>query len=49
LWAIPSQGYPVISTLPLAFLAGALGGAIWGMIPGLLKATQAEMKSSTVL
>jgi simple sugar transport system permease protein len=25
--------------MPLAFLAGALGGALWGFIPGLLKAT----------
>jgi simple sugar transport system permease protein len=25
--------------MPLAFLAGALGGALWGVIPGILKAT----------
>ncbi len=32
-------GLPTIIHMPLAFLAGALGGAIWGFIPGLLKAT----------
>jgi len=32
-------GLPGYIHMPLAFLAGALGGAIWGMIPGLLKAT----------
>jgi simple sugar transport system permease protein len=31
-------GLPAIIHLPLAFLAGALGGAIWGFIPGWLKA-----------
>jgi simple sugar transport system permease protein len=31
-------GLPAIIHLPLAFLAGALGGALWGFIPGLLKA-----------
>lgn len=31
-------GIPAIIHIPLAFLAGALGGAIWGFIPGLLKA-----------
>jgi simple sugar transport system permease protein len=31
-------GLPVIVHLPLALLAGALGGLIWGAIPGLLKA-----------
>jgi len=29
---------PMLIHLPLAILAGALGGAIWGMIPGYLKA-----------
>jgi ABC-type uncharacterized transport system permease subunit len=29
---------PAIIHIPFAFLAGALGGAIWGFIPGLLKA-----------
>jgi len=29
---------PAIIHIPLAFLAGALGGAIWGFIPGWLKA-----------
>jgi len=32
-------GLPVYIHMPLAFLAGALGGALWGFIPGLLKAT----------
>lgn len=31
-------GLPMIIHLPLALLAGAAGGAIWGMIPGYLKA-----------
>lgn len=33
------QGLPVFIHLPLAILAGILGGAVWGLIPGLLKAT----------
>jgi len=32
-------GLPAYIHMPLAFLAGALGGALWGMVPGLLKAT----------
>lgn len=32
------SGLPMIIHLPLAILGGALGGAIWGMIPGYLKA-----------
>ncbi len=35
-YSIP--GVPSFLHLPLAFLAGALGGAIWGFIPGWLKA-----------
>lgn len=31
-------GLPAALHIPLAFLAGALGGAIWGFIPGWLKA-----------
>jgi general nucleoside transport system permease protein len=31
-------GVPWFIHLPLALLAGALGGALWGFIPGLLKA-----------
>ena len=31
-------GLPMIIHLPLALLAGAAGGAVWGMIPGYLKA-----------
>ncbi len=32
-------GLPPYIHMPLALLAGALGGALWGMVPGLLKAT----------
>jgi ABC-type uncharacterized transport system permease subunit/basic membrane lipoprotein Med (substrate-binding protein (PBP1-ABC) superfamily) len=32
-------GLPIYLHLPLAMVAGILGGAIWGAIPGLLKAT----------
>ena len=32
------KGLPMIVHLPLAIMGGALGGAIWGMIPGYLKA-----------
>ncbi len=32
------SGLPMIIHLPLAVLGGALGGAVWGMIPGYLKA-----------
>ncbi|MBL8049769.1 MAG: ABC transporter permease [Anaerolineales bacterium] len=32
------KGLPMIIHLPLALLAGAAGGAFWGMIPGYLKA-----------
>jgi general nucleoside transport system permease protein len=31
-------GLPLFIHLPLALLAGALGGALWGFIPGILKA-----------
>jgi ABC-type uncharacterized transport system permease subunit len=31
-------GLPALIHLPLALLAGALGGALWGAIPGLLRA-----------
>jgi len=31
-------GMPAFLHMPLAFLAGALGGALWGFIPGWLKA-----------
>jgi simple sugar transport system permease protein len=31
-------GLPALVHLPLALLAGALGGALWGAIPGLLRA-----------
>ena len=32
------KGLPPIIHVPLAFLIGALGGALWGFVPGLLKA-----------
>jgi simple sugar transport system permease protein len=32
------EGLPPIIHIPLALLAGALGGAFWGLIPGWLKA-----------
>lgn len=32
------RGLPAYIHLPLAILGGALGGAVWGMIPGYLKA-----------
>jgi ABC-type uncharacterized transport system permease subunit len=32
------KGLPMIIHLPLAFLAGAVGGGLWGFIPGWLKA-----------
>jgi simple sugar transport system permease protein len=31
------EGLPLIIHMPLALLAGMLGGAVWGAIPGLLK------------
>ncbi|MEA4930239.1 MAG: hypothetical protein VB026_01540, partial [Anaerolineaceae bacterium] len=31
-------GLPAWIHMPLAFLAGALGGALWGFVPGFLKA-----------
>ena len=31
-------GLPAVIHIPFAFMAGALGGALWGFIPGLLKA-----------
>lgn len=33
-----AKGLPIYVHLPLALLAGALGGALWGAIPGFLKA-----------
>lgn len=32
------KGVPAIIHIPLALLAGALGGALWGFVPGWLKA-----------
>ena len=44
------QGLPAIIHLPLALLAGALGGAIWAGIPGYLKArTGAHEVISTMM
>jgi len=31
-------GLPAYIHMPLAFICGALGGALWGFIPGWLKA-----------
>jgi general nucleoside transport system permease protein len=36
--AVNFQGLPMIVHLPLSILFGFLGGALWGMIPGVLKA-----------
>jgi simple sugar transport system permease protein len=36
--ALYLKGWPPILHIPVALVAGALGGAIWGYIPGLLKA-----------
>lgn len=33
------KGLPVYIHMPLALIAGAAGGAFWGLIPGILKAT----------
>ena len=33
------HGLPVFVHLPLALLAGFVGGALWGFVPGILKAT----------
>jgi len=33
------KGLPPYIHMPLAFIAGGLGGALWGFIPGFLKAT----------
>jgi simple sugar transport system permease protein len=35
---ISFEGLPAIVHLPLALLAGILGGALWGFIPGVLRA-----------
>jgi simple sugar transport system permease protein len=32
------KGLPPIIHVPLAFMIGALGGALWGFVPGILKA-----------
>ena len=33
------EGLPIYIHLPMAILAGMLGGMIWGAIPGFLKVT----------
>ncbi len=44
------SGLPPILHIPLALLAGAAGGALWGLIPGLLKAyTGAHEVISTIM
>ncbi|MEA1903451.1 MAG: ABC transporter permease [Actinomycetota bacterium] len=35
---ISFEGLPAVVHLPLALLAGVLGGALWGFIPGVLRA-----------
>ena len=40
------HGLPWYIHVPLAILAGAFAAAIWGFIPGLLKARLVPMKSS---
>lgn len=37
--AIYLEGLPAIIHIPVSLLAGFLGGGLWGLIPGLLKAT----------
>jgi len=45
-----TQGLPAVIHLPLALLAGALGGALWAGIPGYLKArTGAHEVISTMM
>ncbi len=44
------SGLPAVIHIPLAILAGFVGGALWGMIPGLLKAyTGAHEVISTIM
>ena len=42
-------GLPWFLHIPLAFLAGALGGFLWGFIPGFLKASQPLQKVFVIL
>jgi general nucleoside transport system permease protein len=47
-YALP-PGLPMIVHLPLALGAGALAGAVWGGIPGLLKATRGAHEVITTI
>jgi len=38
LWPILPTGTPAIVVIPVMMLAGAAAGAVWGLIPGVLKA-----------
>jgi simple sugar transport system permease protein len=38
LWPILPEGTPAIVLIPAMMVAGALAGALWGVIPGLLRA-----------
>jgi len=40
---------PVIVAIPLTLLAGMIGGAVWGFIPGLLKATSGAHEVVTTI
>jgi len=42
-------GLPWIVHIPLALIVGGLAGAIWGMIPGLLKATRGAHEVITTI
>ena len=42
-------GLPWIIHIPLALLAGAIGGALWGMIAGVLKATRGAHEVITTI
>ncbi len=44
--ALAMEGLPIFIHLPLAILAAILGGALWGFIPGILKA---KLKVSELL
>lgn len=38
LWPIVPAGTPAVVVIPAMMLAGAVAGAVWGLIPGVLKA-----------
>ncbi len=47
-YAMP-PGLPLIVHLPLSLIAGALAGAVWGGIPGILKATRGAHEVITTI